>query len=166
MGQLREGSSERRALINSLKTQLTEKSLQQADLRSGRRLFQKSCSQCHRLYDQGKQIGPDLTGSQRANLDYLLENVVDPSAVVGKDFRMTSILTADGRTLSGLVVSKNDKTLYCKHRLTQETIAVDEIDQLSETNLSPMPEGLLDKLTADEIRDLVAYLMHPTQVEP
>ncbi len=165
-GQLREGSSERRQAIAALKTQLNDAVLKQADLPAGRRLFQKTCSQCHQLYDQGKRVGPDLTGSQRGNLDYLLENIVDPSSVVGKDYRMTTVLTSDGRTLGGLVVSKNEKTLVLQTQTDQETLPLDEIEELRETSLSPMPEGMLDKLSAQEVRDLIAYLMHPTQVAP
>ncbi len=163
-GQLREGSSERRQAIAALKTQLNDAVLKQADLPAGRRLFQKTCSQCHQLYDQGKRVGPDLTGSQRGNLDYLLENIVDPSSVVGKDYRMTTVLTSDGRTLGGLVVSKNEKTLVLQTQTDQETLPLDEIEELRETSLSPMPEGMLDKLSTQEVRDLIAYLMHPTQV--
>ncbi len=163
-GQLHEGNAQRRALIVSLKQQLSEPVLKQADLPAGRALYQKNCSQCHQLYDQGKRVGPDLTGSQRGNLDYLLENIVDPSAVVGKDYHLTTILTADGRSLSGLVVSRNDKSLVLQTQTIQETLMLSEIEQMRETGLSPMPEGMFDKLSPTEIRDLVAYLMHPTQV--
>ena len=124
-GQLREGSGERRELIASLKRQLNENELKQASLSTGRQLYQKNCSQCHQLYDQGKRVGPDLTGSQRGNLEYLLENIVDPSAVVGKDYRMTKVLTSDGRTLSGLVVSRNEKVVVLQTQTTQETLAVE-----------------------------------------
>lgn len=163
-GQLREGNSTRRELIERLKSNLSASELQQADLVAGRRLFDKTCSLCHQLYDQGKRVGPDLTGSQRGNLEYLLENVVDPSAVVGKDYRMTTLVTSDGRSLSGLVVSKNDKSLVLQTQTTQETLPMEEIEQTVQTTLSPMPEGLLDKLSSAEVRDLIAYLMHPTQV--
>lgn len=56
--------------------------------RRGRAVFQKTCANCHQLFDTGGAIGPNLTGSQRTNLDYLLENMVDPSASVAKDFQV------------------------------------------------------------------------------
>ena len=146
-GQLREGSAERRALIANLKQQLGPQELKSADLASGRLLYQKNCSQCHQLYDQGKRVGPDLTGSQRGNLEYLLENIVDPSATVGKDYRLTKVLTVDGQTISGLVVSKNDKSMTVQTQTAQITIPIDEVEQTQETTLSPMPEGMLDKMT-------------------
>ena len=116
------------------------------------------------LFGDGEKIGPDLTGAQRSSLEYVLENILDPSAVVGKDYRMTIVLMDDGRVLNGLVVSKNDKTMVIQTQSRKETLPMESIEQIKETTLSPMPDGLLTTLTADQIRDLIAYLMHPTQV--
>jgi putative membrane-bound dehydrogenase-like protein len=135
------------------------------DLFAGRQLYDTTCAQCHLLYGKGSKIGPDLTGSQRANLDYLLENILDPSAVVGKDYRMSSVLTNDGRVLGGLVISRNEKTLELQTQSERLTIPVDEIDDVRLTTNSPMPDGLLTSLTPQQIRDLIAYLQHPSQVE-
>ncbi|MCC6510435.1 MAG: c-type cytochrome, partial [Pirellulaceae bacterium] len=163
-GQLRETSADRRALIEKLKGQLTADTLTKADRSAGRLLYNKSCSQCHQLFGQGKKIGPDLTGAQRASLDYLLENVVDPSAVVGKDYRMSKVLTVDGRVLSGLLVSRTDKSLVVQTQSTLETLSAEDVEQVQATTLSAMPEGLLETLSPDQVRDLIAYLMTPTQV--
>ena len=59
-------------------------------------MFAKTCQQCHKLYGEGGAIGPDLTGSNRSDLDYLLSNLIDPSAEVGRDFRM-SVVQHEGR---------------------------------------------------------------------
>ena len=85
--------------------------MKRADLSQGRALFKKTCATCHRLFGEGEQVGPDITGSNRANLDYLLENVVDPSAVLGKDYRMSVLALADGRVISGLVQKETDSAL-------------------------------------------------------
>jgi len=97
-------------------------------------------------------------------LDYLLENILDPSAVVSKDYRMTIVRTIDGRTLSGLVVSNDGKKMEIQTQNEREILPVEEIDQIRETTLSPMPDGLLSNLTQEQIRDLIGYLMHPSQV--
>ena len=68
----------KRARIDRLKGRLDSQSLASADLSNGRGLFVKACATCHTLFGQGGKIGPDLTGAQRSNLEYLLENVVDP----------------------------------------------------------------------------------------
>lgn len=163
-GELRDSPAEKQAAIATEKQMLSPEVLAKADLAAGRALFEKTCSQCHTLYGSGAKIGPDLTGSQRSNLDYLLENILDPSAVVGKDYRMTLVQTNDGRTLSGLVVSNDGKVLVLQTQTTKETIAFSEIDQMKETNLSSMPDGLLNGLSRDQVRDLIGYLMHPNQI--
>lgn len=163
-GNLRESSADRLALIQQLKGQLTSETLQHANLSHGRLLFKKTCSQCHQLYGDGHKVGPDLTGSQRANLDYLLGNIVDPSAVVGKDYRMSILLLTDGRVLNGLVVSQDKQRLVIRTATEQITIPAEEVEAIKESNLSVMPDGLLKNLTAEQIRDLIAYLKNPVQV--
>ena len=77
---------------------------------------------------------------------------------------MSIVLLDDGRVLNGLVVSENDKTLVIQTQSRKETIPVDSIEQIKQTTLSPMPDGLLATLTPDQVRDLIAYLMSPVQV--
>ncbi|MFK7821053.1 MAG: PVC-type heme-binding CxxCH protein [Planctomycetaceae bacterium] len=164
-GELRDSPADRKALMAEYRKQLTPDVLAKADLSNGRHLFQKTCSACHKLYEAGKQIGPTLTGSQRSSLDYLLENILDPSAVVGKDYRMTVVLMDDGRILNGLTVSQNGSRLVLQTPTDLLTLSKDEIDEISQKPLSPMPDGLLQTLKPDEVRDLIGYLMHPVQVE-
>ncbi len=73
-----------------------------ADAWLGRAVFAKTCAQCHTLFGAGGKIGPELTGSNRANLEYLLSNVLDPSAVMAKEYQPSVIATADGRVLTGI----------------------------------------------------------------
>jgi putative heme-binding domain-containing protein len=164
-GALRDSPADRREKIAATKKQLDADVLANADLSAGRSLFKKTCSQCHVLFGDGEKIGPDLTGAQRSSLEYLLENILDPSAVVGKDYRMKVVLLDDGRVLNGLVVSENDKTMVIQTQSRKETLPIESIEQVKETTLSPMPDGLLTALSEDQIRDLIGYLMSPTQVE-
>lgn len=164
-GEMRDSPKERKEMIAKLKQQITPESALKADLSNGRALFKKSCSTCHKLYNDGAKIGPNLTGSQRSNLDYLLENILDPSAVVGKDYRMSIVVLVDGRSLNGLVVSKDEKKLVIQTQTDLKTIAADDVLTIKVTTLSPMPDGLLNNLTPDQVRDLFAYLMHPNQVQ-
>jgi putative heme-binding domain-containing protein len=127
-------------------------------------LFTAICGACHSMYGQGGKIGPDLTGSGRANLDYLLENIADPSGVVSADFRMSLLTHKDGRVLSGVVTESNARTLTL--RTMTETLTLDRADIVKQETspLSMMPEGLLLAFQPDQVRDLIAYLMHPVQV--
>jgi putative membrane-bound dehydrogenase-like protein len=164
-GEVRESTAEKQELIASLRQFLTADRLTEASLGNGRILFNTHCAKCHRLYGQGETIGPELTGSNRNNLDYLLDNIVDPSAVVSKDFGMTIVQMVDGRVLNGLVATKNEKTLTLQTQTDLLTIPLDNIENMKQTTLSPMADGTLATLSETEIRDLIGYLMHPTQVE-
>lgn len=163
-GEIRHTPAEKVTMIDSLKHQLTTETLAQADPAQGRVVYQKVCSTCHRLYGHGASIGPDLTGSGRANLDYLLQNLVDPSATVGAEYRMTVVVLKDGRVLNGIVTARQDNTMTLQTTQDRMIIEWDEIETTKLSSVSLMPDGQLQTLTAAQIRDLVGYLMHPVQV--
>jgi putative membrane-bound dehydrogenase-like protein len=164
-GELRDSPAEKRKLVDQLKQELTKDSLATADRVQGRTVFKATCANCHRLFGDGGTVAPDLTGSGRHNLDYLLENIVDPSAVVNKDFRMSVLRMADGRVLNGLVTSQDDERVVLQTPKEKLTLIRNDIDEIRLTTLSPMPEGILQPLKPEQVRDLVAYLMSPTQVD-
>jgi putative heme-binding domain-containing protein len=163
-GSVRPTSDERRAQIAALKKSLSPEILKQADLPAGRALFKKNCAQCHLLFGEGGKIGPDITGSNRANLDYILENILDPSAAVPREYRVTTIVTDDGRLISGLLQEQSERTVAIQ--TVNERLVLDRstIDAIRPSAVSMMPEGLFDKLASSEIRDLVAYLAVKSQV--
>lgn len=163
-GELRESAADKKELIEKLRKQLSPATLAKADLSQGRMLFTAVCGACHTMYGEGGKLGPDLTGSGRANLDYLLENIADPSGVVSADFRMSVITLKDGRVLAGIVGASTDRTLGL--RTLTETLNIDraEITKQETSAISMMPEGLLLAFQADQVCNLIAYLMHPTQV--
>lgn len=155
---------ERRKLLADYRARLTPAVLAQANVSAGRQVYVKTCAACHTLFDAGGKIGPDLTGSQRKNLDFVLTNVLDPSAVVGKDFLVTIFQTADGRVVGGIIVRENSQGVVVQTATEQVQLPREEIEARRATNVSIMPEGLLAKLTDEEVRDLVAYLAAPAQV--
>lgn len=138
--------------------------LKQADRSNGRGLFRKNCATCHRLFDEGGKIGPELTGSQRRNPDYLLTKLLAPNAVVARDYLMTIITTRDGRTVAGLVKEENDRTLLLQTATQEVRLQKSDIEERTRSNQSLMPEGMLEKLNPQEIRDLIGYLAGPDQV--
>ena len=158
-GNLRETLQDRQQEIDLWRDTLTPEIISSADLESGKALFVKNCSSCHRLYGEGSSIGPDLTGAQRDSLDYLLTNILDPSAVVGKDYRMSLIETADGRVLSGLILSKTPELIVLQTSSQKIEIRQAEIEAIETTALSSMPEGLLKNLSHAEVINLIAFLM-------
>jgi putative heme-binding domain-containing protein len=158
-GELHDTSAEKRKLIADLKGKFTPAVLKSADKTQGRILFKTACASCHMLYGEGGKAGPDLTGSGRDNLDYLLENIVDPSAVVTADFRMIVVDLKDGRTLNGVVAERNDNTITLRTMAETVTLPRADIESEKPSSLSLMPEGLMDALTQMQARDLIAFLM-------
>lgn len=163
-GEVRESSKEKLARIKQVREIFAQADLKQVDLSQGRQLFNKSCAKCHKLFGHGESIGPDLTGGDRKNIDYLLENILDPSAVVSKDFKMSILELENGQTLSGLIVAKDKKTLRLQTQTELKTLAIDEVANIDATDQSPMPDGLLDELTKSQIQNLLLYLQQPGQI--
>ena len=163
-GHVQESSSEKRKRMQLLTRMLSRPSTEPSDLAMGRIVFEKNCGTCHKLYGEGGTLGPDLTGSGRHDLNYLVENIIDPSAVVNRDWRLTILRLLDGRVLSGVVIDENEKTLSVLTQQERTVILLKDIEERILTNQSPMPDGLLDKLSEKQTRNLIAYLRHPTQV--
>jgi putative membrane-bound dehydrogenase-like protein len=160
-GVVRDTAGQRRELITKYKSEMTPDVLAKADLSRGKALFTKTCATCHVLHGEGQRIGPELTGAQRTSLDYLLENVLDPSAVVATDYMNWLIETTDGRSLAGVVIKETASTVTVQLPNGQTIIPVSDIESKSRLGTSLMPEGLLDPLSPTDIRDLLGFVMKP-----
>ncbi|MEM7479357.1 MAG: c-type cytochrome, partial [Planctomycetota bacterium] len=128
------------------------------DPKHGRRVFAERCGSCHRLFGEGTEVGPDLTGSNRDNLGYLLENIVDPSRVVPAPMRQSAILLVDGRVITGTIVARAEKSIEVRTVKERVSLATDEVERIKQLDTSLMPEGLLDNLGREDIAALFAYL--------
>ena len=164
-GELRSTTNDKVEQIDRWRKTLTPAVLATANLSGGKAVFQRLCSACHRLFEEGGAIGPDLTGSQRTNTAYLLENIIDPSAGVSRDFQLNTIRTSNGRVISGFVIAESDSALTVASLNERVSIPLAEIVERQQSTQSMMPDGLLQGLTAAEIRDLIAYMGSPNQVQ-
>ncbi|MFM7037471.1 MAG: PVC-type heme-binding CxxCH protein [Planctomycetaceae bacterium] len=158
-GVVQETPEARLAAVEKWRSLLTPEKLADASIEHGAELFKQSCASCHKLYGEGKNIGPDLTGANRSNLEYLLLNLIDPSAVVPRQFTTSVIVLNDGRVLTGVVVSTTDQTLVVQTDREQVTLARSDIEETRDTGKSLMPDGMLDKLTEEQVRDLFGFMM-------
>jgi len=141
------------------RAELSTERLAKADPKRGQLVYQQVCGACHQLNGQGYAIGPDLTGSNRANLDYLLENILAPNAIIGSAYQMNVFVMDDGRVVSGLVRRQDDDAfVVVMAGGTEVTLDLDEIDLHKVSEQSMMPTGLLEKLSPEEIADLILYL--------
>ncbi len=157
-GEVKPASATRNVQIAKYKAMLSPDMLKTADENRGRVLFTKNCATCHKLFGEGQVVGPELTGSQRANLDYLLENVVDPSAAVANEYKMTAFYLLDGRLVTGIIRKDSPNGVTVRTVNEELFLPIADIETRKPTPNSVMPEGLLDTLKPDEIRDLIAYL--------
>ena len=150
--------------IAKYKKLLQTKPAKPANLSRGRALYQRTCAQCHKLYGEGGEIGPDITGSNRNNLDYLLANMLDPNAEIPNDYRTTILRTKDNRILVGVVRRSEGQSITMATPAEVVTVAKSDVSSIEQQNFSMMPEGLVLAFKQDELRDLIDYLRGTSQV--
>ncbi|HTU22685.1 MAG TPA: c-type cytochrome [Gemmataceae bacterium] len=130
-----------------------------ADAMNGRLLFQKNCAVCHTLFGEGNKIGPDLTSADRKDRQYLIAQVVDPSAIIRGEFQAFNLETKDGRSLFGLVVESTPGAVTLVDSKNERTVVSrGKIEEMTPSRVSLMPEKILDPLSDRELCDLFAYL--------
>ena len=126
---------------------------------AGQRVFKNLCAQCHTMYGEGQNVGPDLTGNGRASFEQLVSNVFDPSLVIGPAYQVTTVVTRDGRNLTGLIVEDNAQRIVM--RLPgegEEAVPKNQVKYTRTSKLSMMPEGIESLLQKKDLIDLFAYL--------
>lgn len=163
-GDISELSQDKSALITKYKNLLTQNALSKANASNGRQLFAAVCAACHMIYGEGGEIGPDLTGSNRANIDYILLNMIDPSADIPDAYKQITITTADDQILVGTLAEEDDQKVVLKTVGQKVTILQKDIASRDVSALSMMPESLLPILQDSQVLDLVKYLQTTTQV--
>jgi len=163
-GTVRSTPADKAELMASLKKKIQSTPSQQPDPMLGRAVFTKTCAQCHTLYGVGAKIGPDLTGSNRGDVDYIVSNVVDPSAIMAKEYQPTIVITVDGRVVTGIVTKEYDKSLTLQTATEAVVIPQDEVDERELSDASMMPDDQLKQFSDHETLSLFAYVMGKSQV--
>ncbi len=153
-------SAGKESALRRYKALLTDEFLASADVKRGRQLFDRTCASCHKMHGTGGELGPDITGSNRANLDYLLDNLINPSGEIPDGYALVMVATNDGRTYSGTIAAEDDETLTMRQVGAPEDVvlAKSQVSSRVTAPVSVMPEGLLSTLKEDELRDLVGFL--------
>ncbi len=129
------------------------------DAYAGEKIYAARCASCHVLFFKGGEIGPNLTSYQRDNLGTMLISIVNPNAEIREGFEYQMLTTKDGRSIGGFLVDSDDKVAVLRGLDGQDiTLKQEEIQELKPMGRSLMPDGLLNGLSNDEIRDLFAFL--------
>jgi putative heme-binding domain-containing protein len=122
-------------------------------------VFERVCAQCHKIYGEGQDVGPEITLNGRGSYEQLLSNVFDPSLVIGTAYQGTTVATTDGRVLTGLLVEKSPARVVLKMQGGKvETVPGDQVEELKVSPLSLMPDDLEKQIAPQEMADLFAYL--------
>ncbi|HSH96500.1 MAG TPA: c-type cytochrome, partial [Roseimicrobium sp.] len=155
-GQLRKSNEEKEQRIAAVRKLVTSG---KGDLAAGRELFKIACSACHTLNGEGAKIGPELTGYERDNLDFMIPAIVDPSLGIREEFIGYNVTTKDDQSLTGLIIENNPLAIVLMD-LSQNKAVIprEQIKLLKASQISLMPEGLLDAMTEQQIRDLFSYI--------
>lgn len=129
------------------------------DPAAGQLLYRKHCATCHQLFGEGTKLGPDLTTANRADRDFLLISLVDPNSVIRKEYVSVIVQTVDGRIQTGMAIARDDSGITLVNAKNEKTsIAVSEIEDLRESDVSLMPDNLYRQFSPSELRDLFAWL--------
>jgi putative heme-binding domain-containing protein len=151
-----ERNPERERVVAEMDAYLHE---HKGDPHRGQVVFRNLCGQCHTIYDEGGKIGPDITANGRASFEQLLSNVLDPSLVIGPAYQVTTVVTKDGRNLTGLIAEDNEQRVVIRMPGEgEETVPRNNVKYLRVSRLSMMPEGLEELIPRQGLSDLFAFL--------
>ena len=157
-GDMNDLSSDKKQLIAEYKKLLTNEAVSKGDIHAGKAIYDRTCSACHVLYGKGGKIGPDLTGSNRADLNYILLNMLDPSGDIPEAYQLVTVTKNDGQIIAGTVSDEDHQRLILNSVGLQNTVLKSDIKERATSPYSMMPEGLLLTLADKDVIDLVKYL--------
>ncbi len=162
-GKLQAQSSEEKvSTINRLKLVLNPSGTThrfKGDPTNGKTLFTQVCASCHKLFGEGNTIGPELTGSDRKNTEWMLSQIIDPSAFIRPEYVNHNVEMKDDRSLSGLIAEQSDSAITLLDAQNQRSVLNRaDMKELRASSTSLMPEGLLEALDPQQVRDLFSYL--------
>ena len=164
-GNVQSLSQDKAKIVDRYRKLLNEKRLAKASVHEGRKTFELVCASCHQIYGKGGQIGPDLTGSNRGNIDYILLNMIDPSDDVPDAYKQITINTKDDQILVGTLAAEDGQRVVLNTVGQKITVLKTDIKTRTVSKMSMMPEGLLPALPDSQVIDLVKYLQTTKQVD-
>jgi putative heme-binding domain-containing protein len=133
--------------------------VQGGDAGNGQAVFRRLCISCHKVGDVGADFGPEMSKvGERLTGPKLVQSIIDPNADIAEKYLSTSVLTHEGSSITGLVVSETPETLVIFDGKEQKSIPVDQIDERTILRQSSMPEGLAGTLSPTEFLDVIEYM--------
>ena len=164
-GKVQVQSTNKKELILKYSKLLDRPEALKADPARGRVVFSAVCGACHKMYGEGGLLGPDLTGSNRANREYILLNIVDPNFDVPDGYKMVIVKTKNNRVLAGTIGEEDSQKVVLKMVAGKEIIPKENIKERQKLPLSMMPEGILETIPTEDFFALIKYLQTEEQTE-
>ena len=160
-GRVSETSATTRASIEKYAKIYREAPLWAHAKKDGQVVYDKLCATCHVMNGKGINLGPELTGSWKNGVEYFLENVIDPNAVIGESFQLNIVTRKDGTVVSGMPAGETADALTIRTIVDSVTIPIADIQSRQVLEQSMMPPGLLDTIPQKEAIDLLKFLSTP-----
>jgi putative heme-binding domain-containing protein len=164
-GKVQVQSTNKKELILKYSKLLDRPEAIKSDPARGRVVFSAVCGTCHKMYGEGGLLGPDLTGSNRTNREYILLNIVDPNFDVPDGYKMVIVKTKDNRVLAGTIGEEDSQKVVLKMVAGKEIIPKENIKERQKLPLSMMPEGILETIPTEDFFALIKYLQTEEQTE-
>jgi putative heme-binding domain-containing protein len=138
------------------------KSLPAGDATRGLEVFKKQCAACHEFRGMGHQVGPDIAAVKDKSNDGLLREVLDPNRAVDQRYAEYVAITADGRVKNGILVEETSNAIKLRGQQGEQiSLLRSELETLTSSGKSLMPEGLENQITQQDMADLLKFLASP-----
>jgi len=158
-GKVNDSSEAAKASIAKLKKAYQSAPLWAFNAKSGEETFKQVCAVCHAMGGVGGKLGPDLAGSWRNGLDYFLENIIDPNAVVGDNFQLHVLTKKDGSIISGVIEQETDTAITARTVTESVIISKADLNSRQKMPVSLMPPSLLESMPERKALELLKYLL-------
>jgi len=145
----------RKKVLDDYRTALSLK----GDVARGKKVFQQNCMTCHKIGKSGHEVGPNLATIQNATPETLLIQIIDPNREVLANYTQYIIVLESGRVVTGIITSESPTSITLKRAEdVKETILRQNIDEITGTGKSLMPEGMEQKINKQQMQDLITFL--------
>ena len=152
------GAGDRRAAVLAYRPALGKR----GNAVAGREVFRKNCVTCHRVGDEGHEVGPNLATIRTKTPEEILDQILDPNRLVEPQYFTYQILTTGGRVVDGVLDAANVTSVTLRHTEgATETVLRANIESIVCTGISLMPEGLEKAIDPGQMSDLIAFLRSP-----
>jgi putative heme-binding domain-containing protein len=152
------GAGDRRAVIREYRTALAKK----GNAVAGREVYRKNCVNCHRIGEEGHEVGPNLASIRTKSPEEILDQILDPNRSVEPQYLAYQIVTTGGRVFDGVLDSASETSVTLRRAEgATETVLRANIEKIFCSGMSLMPEGMEKTIDGQQMADLMAFLRNP-----